>query len=202
MRLQRIYKAAETETVAWRWFLLWVAISTAAFLVFPNELAKLSEPAARVIGFQVTEAEHSSSGTEAARLEPFIPAEARNLIPLVVRAAREAGLDPALVAAVIYVESRFDPAAVSSDGAVGLMQIKPSTAGLTANELLDPAVNLRAGTAHLAHLIREYGDVERALAAYNMGRAGLERWERRGGGQARTAYTMQVTALAGAVEDR
>jgi soluble lytic murein transglycosylase-like protein len=89
-------------------------------------------------------------------------------------------LDPALVKAVVAVESGFDPAAVSPKGAFGLMQLLPDTAARygvigdskrsAAQKLLDPAVNLRAGTHYLHDLIVQFADdVSLALAAYNAG---------------------------------
>jgi soluble lytic murein transglycosylase len=94
------------------------------------------------------------------------------------------GLDPALVAAVIRAESRFHPDAVSSRGALGLMQIMPETGrwiaaqiGLSEVEpLCDPELNLRLGTWYLRNLIDRFDDVESALMAYNAGPATVERW--------------------------
>lgn len=98
----------------------------------------------------------------------------RMLWPVVRRMAQEGGLEPATVMAVLAVESRFRPHAISPDGALGLMQIMPGTAsGLgfkTAAEAMDPIANLRAGIDYLAKLKRKYsGDLNLALAAYNAG---------------------------------
>jgi hypothetical protein len=104
----------------------------------------------------------------------------KRLLPLIERNARLQSLDPALVKAVIAVESGFDPAAVSPKGAFGLMQLLPETAARygvvgdtkrsAAQKLLDPAVNLRAGTHYLHDLIVQFtDDVSLALAAYNAG---------------------------------
>jgi hypothetical protein len=104
----------------------------------------------------------------------------KRLLPLIERNARLQSLDPALVKAVVAVESGFDPAAVSPKGAFGLMQLLPDTAaryGVTGDskrsaeqKLLDPAVNLRAGTHYLHDLIVQFADdVSLALAAYNAG---------------------------------
>lgn len=85
--------------------------------------------------------------------------------------ARLAGLPPEMVLAVIQVESAFQPEAVSSAGAVGLMQIMPfwiRELGLPADDLKDPWRNLRYGTTILAHYLAvERGDFTRALARYN-----------------------------------
>ena len=99
-------------------------------------------------------------------------------------AAKE--LDPALVAAVIYAESKFDPRP-SPTGARGLMQLEPQTAqyiarrsGGTAFKVSDldtPRVNIAYGTYYLRELIDHYGgDVALALAAYNAGQANVDRW--------------------------
>lgn len=78
---------------------------------------------------------------------------------------------PQLVLAVIDVESAFDPFAVSSAGAVGLMQVMPfwpRELGLSIRDLLDVELNVRMGTSILAYyLTREDGDYRRALARYN-----------------------------------
>jgi hypothetical protein len=91
--------------------------------------------------------------------------------PWVQQLAPTYGLAPSLVNAVIAQESGFNPNAVSSAGAAGLMQIMPATAaslGLT--DPFDPVANLRAGMAYLSSLVRRYnGDIPLALAAYNAG---------------------------------
>jgi soluble lytic murein transglycosylase len=103
------------------------------------------------------------------------------------RDARERGLDPALVAAIVRQESAFNPRAVSVVGARGLMQLMPSVGrGLAEShrwdtsdpDLLDrPEVNLALGTAHLAtFLAQEKGNVVRTLAAYNAGPSRVAAW--------------------------
>lgn len=85
--------------------------------------------------------------------------------------ARRAGLPPELVLALIDVESRFQPAAVSSAGALGLMQVMPfwkAEIGRQQDDLHDIDTNLRYGCTILAHYLqREQGDWTRALARYN-----------------------------------
>jgi soluble lytic murein transglycosylase len=99
--------------------------------------------------------------------------------------ARNYDLDPALVAAVIYQESKFRADARSESGAIGLMQLLPATArGIALRtggsrfevaDLYDPEVNVRYGCWYLRNLLRKYGSVETALAAYNGGQGNVDR---------------------------
>jgi soluble lytic murein transglycosylase len=101
-------------------------------------------------------------------------------------------LDAALLAAVIFRESKFDPEARSSEGAVGLMQLLPDTARGIAlytggsrfevDDLLDPEINVRYGSFYLRRLLRKYGEERLALAAYNAGQANVDGWLAEGGG--------------------
>jgi len=107
--------------------------------------------------------------------------ERRRVMAAIVREARRNGLDPALVAAVIQVESHFDPFAVSSVGACGLMQLMPPTARwllekrsepkqIRPAHLFNPVFNIELGAGYLAHLMSRFdGDLTRALIAYNAG---------------------------------
>ena len=91
--------------------------------------------------------------------------------------AREHRVQPALVKAVIAAESNFDPSAVSHKGAQGLMQLMPSTsAKLGVGDPFQPIDNVRGGTAYLRQMLDRYGDVERALAAYNAGPTAVDRF--------------------------
>jgi soluble lytic murein transglycosylase-like protein len=98
----------------------------------------------------------------------------------IVEAARRAGIDPALVHAVIGVESAYNAKAVSHKGAVGLMQVVPGTARrFGVDNLLNPKANIRAGTQYLSHLMRVFdGDLRLALAAYNAGEYAVLRYGR------------------------
>jgi soluble lytic murein transglycosylase-like protein len=94
------------------------------------------------------------------------------------RAARKHRVDGLLVAAIVEAESGFTPDAVSPKGAVGLMQLLPSTGSLYGTpDLLEPSTNLEVGTRYLSWLLREFdGDLERVLAAYNAGPATVARY--------------------------
>jgi soluble lytic murein transglycosylase len=101
-------------------------------------------------------------------------------------------LDPALLAAVIYQESKFKADARSSSGALGLMQLLPATAeGIAVHtggtqfrtsDLYDPEINIRYGSWYLRHLLNKYDDEETALAAYNAGQDNVDRWRASGSG--------------------
>ncbi|XKF16935.1 lytic transglycosylase domain-containing protein [Halomonas sp. BLK-85] len=107
------------------------------------------------------------------KLAHFVPSADLHALILqrVYQEASLAGLPPSLILALIEVESAFEADAVSSAGAIGLMQIMPfwlEELGLAADNLKDPARNLRYGCTILAHYLAvENGDFTRALARYN-----------------------------------
>ena len=101
--------------------------------------------------------------------------------------ARDKGLDPSLIAAVIYAESHFRDGQTSGAGAQGLMQITPATARMiarksggvafTVEDLGTPQVNIAYGSWYLRYLLRRYaGNQTFALAAYNGGEGNVDRW--------------------------
>lgn len=101
-----------------------------------------------------------------------------------IREASEAySVEPTLVAAVIYTESRYDPEAISSQNAQGLMQITPDTAdfiqansGIT-GDFTEPQTNIWMGTWQLSYLEGRYlGDERAMLAAYNSGQGNVDGW--------------------------
>src|ERR671916_397190 len=106
--------------------------------------------------------------------------------------ARDKGLDPALIAAIIYAESRFRDQ-TSPAGARGLMQITPQTADAIAkhsggtrfeqSDLSDPQINISCGSYYLRRLLNHYGGNETlAIAAYNAGMGNVEGWGTEAGG--------------------
>jgi len=107
--------------------------------------------------------------------ESAVPPE--RLERIVQDAATRQHLDPALVKAVIGVESGWNPAALSNKGAQGLMQLIPTTAGeLGVGNAFDPEQNVNGGAAYLRTLLdRFHGDLEKSLAAYNAGPGLVER---------------------------
>ena len=126
------------------------------------------------------------------------PSRAHALVPLkhhalISDASARSGVDPALVAGVIFVESRYREKVVSTEGAVGLMQVLPSTAreiarrlgdaGFRTADLRDPGVNIRYGTSYLRTLFDYYGGSRlEALAAYNAGVGNVDAWRAAAGG--------------------
>jgi soluble lytic murein transglycosylase-like protein len=99
--------------------------------------------------------------------------------PLILEAAARYGLDPALIRAVMRVESAFNPLAVSRVGALGLMQLMPEVAEeLGVSDVFDPRENVMAGARYLRDLLhRHHGRVELALASYNAGPTAVDRYQ-------------------------
>jgi peptidoglycan lytic transglycosylase len=99
-------------------------------------------------------------------------------------------LDPALLAAVIYQESKFRSDAKSSSGAIGLMQLTPETArgiairthgdAFHTQDLYNPEINIRYGSWYLDNLFKKYGDEREVLAAYNAGQGNVDKWRANG----------------------
>ena len=106
--------------------------------------------------------------------------------------AKNYDLDPALLAAVIYTESRFNARARSNAGAIGLMQLLPDTArgialrtggkNFVVDDLYVPELNVRYGAWYLRNLLNRYGDERTALAAYHAGQGNVDHWRQAGVG--------------------
>jgi soluble lytic murein transglycosylase-like protein len=108
------------------------------------------------------------------------------------------GVDPRLAHAVAWTESRKDPSAVSSAGALGVMQVQPATWAHTERllgERVAPTTdgNIRIGIAYLRRMLDEFGDTRAALAAYNQGPTALRR---HGPYRSAASYAETVLALA------
>ncbi len=96
---------------------------------------------------------------------------------LIDQTARAHRVPAALVKAVIAAESLFDPSAVSHKGAQGLMQLMPATASeLGVADPLEPTQNVQGGVSYLRAMIDRYGDLTRAVAAYNAGPTAVDRY--------------------------
>jgi soluble lytic murein transglycosylase len=117
-------------------------------------------------------------------VEAYLPLRWRSAL---MAAATEFGVDPWLLAGIARQESTFTAHAVSPRGAVGAMQLLPSTASVhsralglgSSPDLRDAGLNLRLGARELAHLLRRFGAVEPALAAYNGGETRVRAWWKR-----------------------
>lgn len=126
----------------------------------------------------------------ASRCRSLDAEELERLAGTVVEESRRHELPIELTLAVIHVESSFNPFAVSPAGAMGLMQLLPSTAAEVAHKLglpwhgpqalFDPSLNVRLGTQYFRELLDRYRSVPVALAAYNWGPGRIDRRLRRG----------------------
>lgn len=120
--------------------------------------------------------------------DSMAPNEARKLASLITEECDKYDLDPYLILALIQIESSFIPKAVSGKGAVGLMQVMPSTGKFLAKELgisyngkstlYDPYINVRLGIHYLSFLADRFESTENALAAYNYGPTKFENSEK------------------------
>jgi hypothetical protein len=107
-----------------------------------------------------------------------MPAPVTDPRTLVRAAAARAGLPAAFVESVAKTESGFDPNAISPKGAIGVMQLMPSTAKAMGADPNDPEQNIDAGARLLRELLIKYdGDVVKALAAYNAGEPAVDRYQ-------------------------
>jgi soluble lytic murein transglycosylase-like protein len=97
---------------------------------------------------------------------------------IVDQAAKKYGVEPALIAAVIETESKFNPDALSRAGAQGLMQLMPGTArGLGVTNASDPLQNVLGGAKLLGQLLEKYGgNLDKAIAAYNAGSGAVDKY--------------------------
>ena len=140
-----------------------------------------------VIALTVNRAEHALPLTDAS---------------IIRQQAAEKRLDPALIAAVIYAESKFEPRP-SAAGAQGLMQILPATAyylahlsggtRFTASDLASPSINVAYGSYYLRYLLDHYaGNEMLALAAYNGGLANVDEWVARASADGRNLTVSEI----------
>jgi soluble lytic murein transglycosylase len=153
-------------------------------------LALLAPSAGHAAVYMARLADGSPMYTDTPTSKEFRPLPAFGLPPdadlsrgqyaeLIDRSAGEYGVDPALVRAIIRVESNFQPLARSRKGAQGLMQLMPATAGRFAvGNAFDPAENIRGGVRYLRMLLDRFpGQLSLALAAYNAGENAVTRFK-------------------------
>lgn len=113
----------------------------------------------------------------AARAPPRIATRApEHIARSLDQAGSDVALSPLLLEAVAWAESRFNPLAVSSDGAQGVMQLMPGTAADLGVDAADPDANVRGGARYLRQMLELFdGNIELALAAYNAGPTAVRR---------------------------
>jgi len=136
------------------------------FSLFPFA-SYAQESAAQPVGKKGTIVE----ATKTKRRSPHIKRKESLYHPIIVRAAKRHGVDPALVKAIIMAESGYNARAVSKKGASGLMQLMPITAkALGVKNALDPEHNVNGGVKYFRNLLDQFNDdVKLAVAAYNAG---------------------------------
>jgi soluble lytic murein transglycosylase-like protein len=131
--------------------------------------------------YQVVQFEHDEYRAPAAAAVEAVPAKTLNVEELLTAAARKRDIPPELLYSIAQVESGFRPDAVSPKGAIGLMQLMPSTARQQSADPHDVEQNAEAGANYLAELLRRYENqdfqVEKALAAYNAGPGAVDRYK-------------------------
>lgn len=148
-------------------------------LASPEYRLNVETPAAFRLVANDTEATPAEPRKESAASQQLA---SKPFAKLIDDAARNAALDPALVHAVIAVESGYNPAARSPKGAVGLMQLLPETASRYGvhNAAHSPEANLKAGTLYLSDLMQMFDQrIDLALAAYNAGENAVMRYGQR-----------------------
>jgi soluble lytic murein transglycosylase-like protein len=119
------------------------------------------------------------SASVAVSIDSFMPIPARRAYDGLIReAARRYRIEPGLIRSVMQTESAFNPVAVSSAGAMGLMQLMPELAlELGVADPFDPRENIMAGARHLRRLLDTHGgDVTLAIASYNAGEGTVTRF--------------------------
>jgi soluble lytic murein transglycosylase-like protein len=125
----------------------------------------------------------ATASAKTVAVENYIPADVpssgdHNLDLIIMRVGKRQGVDPRLIHAVVWQESKYKPSAVSGAGAQGLMQLMPATAQrFNCANVSDPESNIEAGTKYLRWLLERFsGDVSLALAGYNAGEGSVDKY--------------------------
>ena len=182
---------ASERTNKWSLFGVCLPLMLSGIILAGHTRAVQAEPFLRVCKNGVVYYYFSNREGKSARQAPYafgtsrvIRPQARrqsvtNLEPLIQEASRQHSLPPALIKAVIRVESNFNPAATSPKGAQGLMQLMPRTADeLQVSDPYDVRENVWAGSRYLGILMKKFNyRLHLALAAYNAGPHRVEQWK-------------------------
>jgi soluble lytic murein transglycosylase len=172
------------STVGFRGFLIAIAI----FSSVPHAIGAFEPPHARPSGKRVGNPIAMLARALAQCGDGLSERERWRIAAAIHQESQRHGYDPLFILAMVEVESTCSPKARSHDGAVGLIQVKPSVARAVAEEaglrwrgartLTQPAFNLHIGVRYLAQLERRYGDPRIAVAAYNLGPQRVARMSR------------------------
>jgi hypothetical protein len=161
---------------------VWAVLLAGAILGMPAaraEILVMQGPDGRTLitnrgarsGYKVIARHREFFGSSAMGMYAPVGGDPAKYEETVKKTAQRYALEPSLVKAVIRAESNFDPAAISSKGAMGLMQLMPDTARMhEVRNAFDPAENIHGGVRHLRYLMDRYGGkLDLVLAAYNAG---------------------------------
>lgn len=164
-----------------RWTVVWVLLG----LALANPACATSR-AEEVRSPDVEFAAAGGAGRDGSRWPAAQREQIAAVQPHVHEAARKYKVDPGLINAVIWVESKFDARARGRGGTLGLMQLMPATARELAERMgersrpMDPGFNVRAGSMYLARMIARFGDTALGLAAYHGGPGHVIKWQKAG----------------------
>ena len=184
-------KMASESTNKWSLLGVCLPLMLSGIILAGHTRAVQAEPFLRVCKNGVVYYYFSNREDKSARQAPSASGKSRvirpqarrqsvtNLEPLIQEASRQHSLPPALIKAVIRVESNFNPAATSPKGAQGLMQLMPRTADeLQVSDPYDVRENVWGGTRYLGILMKKFNyRLPLALAAYNAGPHRVEQWK-------------------------
>jgi soluble lytic murein transglycosylase-like protein len=165
----------------------WMALAFVVLMIFPSCLHLAQNQACMLLmgpdseyTYTMTESVTGTSEGMPELDEAFGGSRAERVYhPIIVKAAGRYKVDPALVKAIIMVESSYNPNAVSRKGAKGLMQLMPRTAAsLGVEDIFNPEHNIDAGVRYFSTLLNQFnGDTRLALAAYNAGSRKVRKYD-------------------------